>query len=193
MRITEENRLDLLVWRQSLLSPDSHYRPFMDVVSWNAEEINMYSDASGNYCLGFGAYCGSEWTFGQWDKEFCQWTSPSIEYLELYTVLVGVLNWIKLFQNKRIVLFCDNESVIHMINNSSSSCKCCMVLVRMLVAEGIMRNVRIFAKHVRTKENGKADALSRLDLKRFWSLAGNSMNEQPTAIPQEIWPMTKLL
>ena len=63
----------------------------------------------------------------------------------------------------------------------------------MLVAEGIIRNVRIFARHVRTNHNGKADALSRLDFKRFWRLAGNMMNEVPSSIPQEIWPMNKLL
>ena len=46
-----------------------------------------------------------------------------------------------------------------MINNSTSSCKNCMVLIRIITAESILRNVRIFAKHVSTKNNGKADAL----------------------------------
>ena len=54
----------------------------------------MYSDASRNYKLGFGAYCGAEWSFGQWDTAFCEAVKPSIEYLELYAVLVGVLDWI---------------------------------------------------------------------------------------------------
>ena len=117
---------------------------------------------------------------------------PSIEYLELFGVLAGVLNWIKLFSNKRIVLFCDNESVVHMINQSSSSCKNCMVLIRWLTAESILRNVRIYAKHVRTKQNGKADPLSRLDFKRFWNLAGSRMNSSPSSIPEEIWPFQKI-
>ena len=42
----------------------------MEVLCLNAEQIDMYSDASGNFKLGFGAYCGTEWTFGQWDEEF---------------------------------------------------------------------------------------------------------------------------
>ena len=61
VRITEEHRLDLMIWRQLLTSPDSYYRPFMEVESWNACKIDMFSDASGNYTLGFGAYCGPEW------------------------------------------------------------------------------------------------------------------------------------
>ena len=61
-----------------------------------------------------------------------------------------------------------------------------MVLIRMLVAEGIFRNVWIFARHVRTKMNDKANALSRLDLKRFWRLAGGTMNNQPSTLPSTL-------
>ena len=192
VKISEENRLDLLVWKEFLAKPDNYYRPFMESTTVNAMELDMYSDASGNFKLGFGAYCGPEWTYGQWDTKFCQEVKPSIEYLELFVVLVGVLNWIKLFSNRRILLFCDNESVVHMINNSSSNCKNCMVSIRLLTSESILRNVRIFAKHVGTKENSKADALSRLDFKRFWNLAGSSMNSQQTGIPTVIWPMNKI-
>ena len=67
-----------------------------------------------------------------------------------------------------------------------------MVLIRLLVAESILRNVRIFAKHEGTKENGKADALLRLDLSRFWRLAGDTMNREKTPIPHDIWPMNKI-
>ena len=192
VKITEENRLDLEVWKHFLTYPDSFYRPFMEAVSLTAQDIDMYSDASGNYRLGFGSYCGPEWTFGQWDEVFCKQQKPSIEYLELFAVTVGVLNWIKIFKNKRIYLFCDNEAVVHMINNSSSKCKNCMVLVRLITAESMICNVRVFAKHVGTKQNGKADALSRLDFKRFWELSKSSMNQDCSSIPDNIWPISKI-
>ena len=192
VKISDENKLDLLVWQEFLSHPDAFYRPFMDTIAINAEQIDMYSDASGNYDLGFGAYCGPEWTYGAWDSKFCALVKPSIEYLELFAVLVGVLNWIKLFRNRRVILFCDNISVVHMINNSTSSCKNCMVLLRLLISHSILMNVRVFARHVGTKENSKADVLSRLDFSRFWKLAGQNMNSQSTAIPQELWPMSKL-
>ena len=192
VKITEEHRLYLLIWKEFLEAPESLYRPFMETVALNAQEIDMFSNASGNYALDFGAYCGPEWVYGQWDTGFYNQVNPSIEYLELYAVLVGVLNWIHIFANRRIVLFCDNESVVHMINNSSSNCKNCMVLMRLLFAECIFRNVRLYAKHVRTNDNVKADALSRLDLKRFTRLAYGSMNQSPSEIPKEIWPMHKL-
>ena len=193
VKISQENKLDLLVWKEFLTHPDSFYRPFMESVTLNAEEIDMFSDASGNFSLGFGAHCGPEWTYGKWNKAFCEKTKPSIEYLELFGVTVAVLNWIKFFANRRIVLFCDNELVVHMINGSSSKCKNCMVLIRIIVSESILQNARIYAKHVGTKQNGKADALSRLDFNRFWSLSPKGqMNRLPTSVPDVLWPMEKI-
>ena len=92
VKISEENRLDLMVWKEFLAQQDSFYRPFMDTVALNAEQIDMYSDASGNFELGFGALCGPEWSYGQWNKSFCEKYKPSIEYLELFGVTVAVLN-----------------------------------------------------------------------------------------------------
>ena len=60
VKITQENKLDLMVWRWFLDEPDCFYRPFMETISLNAIEIDMYSDASRNFSLGFGAYCGPE-------------------------------------------------------------------------------------------------------------------------------------
>ena len=67
VRISEENRMDLRVWQRFLEYPLAFARPFMDFNMLTASVIDMYSDASRNFNLGFGAYCGTEWTFGQWD------------------------------------------------------------------------------------------------------------------------------
>ena len=115
VKISEEHRLDLLVLKQFLSSPGSLYRPFLDLVAINAEELDMFSDASGNYKLGFGAYCGHEWIFGQWDFNICNTHKLSIEYLELYAVLAGVLKWIRLFTNRRIILFCDKHPLANIV------------------------------------------------------------------------------
>ena len=191
VRISEENRLDLAIWKQFLLFPNVFSRPFMDLNTVTAEELDMYSDASGSFRKGFGALCENEFTFSQWDYDFMLLAQPSIEYLELFGVTVAVLIWLKNFQNMRIVLFCDNESVVRMINNSSSKCKNCMVLIRLITLESMVRNTRIYAKWVSTRNNGKSDALSRLQFKRFRSLAPY-MSEHPVQIPEVLWPMSKL-
>ena len=57
--------------------------------------------------------------------------------------------------------------------------------------EAMVLNVKVSARHVGTKANGKADALSRLDMKRFRKL-GPKMDLHPSAIPDEIWPLNKV-
>ena len=132
----------------------------MDFRNFSAEDIDMYSDASKNSEFGFGAYCRDEWCYGKWDKQFLEAVDPSIQYLELFAVTVAVVNWIHNFKNKRILLFCYNQSVVQMINKSSSRCKKCMVLIRMITLQGLINNVKIFAKYVPIWANDKADALS---------------------------------
>ena len=58
--IKQEHQLDLEVWKQFLSQPQVYSRPFMDFSKVTAQEIDMYSDASRNFCKGFGAYCGTE-------------------------------------------------------------------------------------------------------------------------------------
>ena len=82
-----------------------------------------------------------------------------------------------------------------MINGSSSSCRNCMVLIRFIVLEGLKKNVRIFAKHVRSENNEISDALSRF----WWGTfklkqikQGKMMEAQKTKISSEIWPIQKI-
>ena len=80
-------------------------------------------------------------------------------------------------------------SAVEMINSSSSSCKNCMVLIRLLVLKGLVENVRIFARHVSGKANQFSDALSRLKLDHFWYLSkqhNRTFNTDPTEMPTDI-------
>ena len=192
LNVTNEHKLDLATWQYFLSQPTIFSREFILPQIHTAQIIDIFSDASRNFKLGFGAYCGSEWSFGQWDEEFYSEVQPSIEYLELFGVAVAVLNWLKLFRNKKIVLFCDNQAVVNMINNSTSNCRNCMVLLRMIVLEGLVCNTRVFAKYVKSKDNGKADAISRLQWHRFRKLTGQTMNLNPTPVPSCLWPMDKI-
>ena len=66
-----------------------------------------------------------------------------------------------------------------------------MVLVRLIVLECMVHNVRVTAEWVAAGDNGKADALSRLAFKRFRRL-GPNMDSHPTKLPVEIWPVSKI-
>ena len=120
---------------------------------------------------------------------------PSIEYLELFAVTVSVLLWLHKVKNTRICLFTDNESVKNMINNTSSSCKNCMVLIRIIVLKALEFNVRIEAKHVSSKSNLLADSLSRMQFGTFFYEAnrrGLYLHEPPETIPSEVWPVQNI-
>ena len=135
VRIKQENKLDLKVWKSFLQNSQIFCRPFVEFGMLQIEEIRMYSDASGNYRSGgFSAWCEKSWLQANWDASFVLKTRSSIEYLELFAVTAVVLAWAGRYKDRRMVrLFCDNQSVCHMLNTSSSSCKYCMVLIRLIV------------------------------------------------------------
>ena len=194
VNLNSEVRSDLKVWKVFLEQPEVFCRPFIEFSKyWFADELNFYTDSSKNFLLGMGGYCDHEWFMQQWDFDFVKDKNPSIQYLELYAITAGILTWIHKFQNKRVVIFTDNTGARDVINDSSSGCKNCMVLVRLIVLGGLKRNVRIFAKYVKSADNGIADSLSRLQWHRFKNLTkGLNMNEVGTEVPSEIWPMQKI-
>ena len=149
VRVNKEMREDLVMWQTFIAHPSIFCRPFLDFSRvLEAESIRFYMDASGNYSLGMGGICEQSWFCKMWDTKFVSMVKPSIEYLELFAVIAGILFWIKRFQNCRIVLYCDNISVVYMLNKSTSSCMNCMALIRLITLECLLQNMRIYAKYV---------------------------------------------
>ena len=142
IKVTPDIREDLKMWLQFLHEPTVYCRPFLDFSQIiTADKVDWYTDALGQ--IGHGGICGNRYFQGRWSPGFIDNFKPSIEYLELYAVAVSVLLWAKLFANKRICIFVDNESVEKMICNSSTNCKNCLVLIRKIVLECMTWNVRL--------------------------------------------------
>ena len=159
IKVNQEIKQDLTVWKKFLMNPIVYCRPFIDYSDiLSADVIEWFTDASGK--IGFGGICDSHWFTDKWDAQFLDEQKPSIEYQELFTIMVSILLWCHKFSSRRICLFCDNQSVVHMLNISSSNCKNCMKLIRVITLRSLEHNVRIFAKYVRTDKNYFADALS---------------------------------
>ena len=135
VRLDQEFKDDCKVWQAFLSKPEFRRvcRPFVD---WDrfemSEELNFTSDASAAENLGFGCVFAKRWCFGQWEPNFIRENKPSIEFLELYGLCVTVFTWIHLLRDRRIVIFCDNLTIVNVVNNASSSCRRCMYLIRML-------------------------------------------------------------
>ena len=165
INLDQEFKNDCKVWLTFLNDDNvmSVYRPFVDLaVIRNATELFFYTDASMSLRHGgFGAVFGKNWLAGQWGKTFLSEAKPSIEFLEMAALVIAVFTWIDSLANSRVVLFCDNTSVVKMLNSTSSSCDKCMKLIRLLTLKCLNFNTRIFGKHVRYESNEIADALSR--------------------------------
>ena len=129
--------------------------------------------------------------YAQWPDNYITKYKPSIEYLELFALLATVLNWIHRFQNRRIILFCDNQSFVQMVNNTTPSCKNCMVLIRMLVLKSLTDNVRLFARYIRSKDNTAVDFLSHLRINEFKKLK-STWDKTSTTVLTELWPPQKI-
>ena len=188
--------LDCKVWKRFLTEiPEVVLcRPFVDLDSFEYTHVlNFYTDAAVNFNNGgLGGIFNKRWIAKQWDKKFLQDCKPSIEFLELFALTTGILTWSHLLVNTRIVIFCDNTSVQDMVNSMATSCVQCRKLIRLLAWDGVVKNRRIFVRHVRSKLNSLADALSRNQMDEFWSKVPVGMNEKPDEIPKELWPVSKL-
>ena len=196
VKIRAEMRMDLEMWLSFLQHPTVYARKFMDLDNEiTSEEVDFYTDASANPQLGCGGICDGEWFIQQWDEKFIRKCQPSINYLELYAMTVAISNWIHKFQNRKITIFCDNMSVVQMVNNNSSKCKNCMVLIRIIVLKALTHNVKISVKHVPGKQNKFSDWLSRLEYKKFKQHAktcNRKFANSPTTMPEDIWPMENI-
>lgn len=168
LKVDGEMRKDLFIWLQFLEQEESQInRPFIDLnKKLLATEVQFFTDASKK--VGFGGFCQGSYFWGEWESaSWVKKNNVEIAWMELYAVTVGIILFAQRFQNKRIVLFCDNQSVVGMLNNASSTCKRCMILIRIITLISVRVNARFFAKYIKTSRNKLADALSRKDWKKI--------------------------
>ena len=170
-------------------------RPFVDF-SENPQYHNLdfYSDAAKSGKLGMGAIYRNNWIVAKWGNEFIQNMDPSIEYLELFALTAAVITWSDLseLRNMRIIIYCDNQAVVHMVNTMASNCYQCRKLIHILALDGMKKNRHILVKYVRSSDNTLSDALSRLDFKHFWKYAPKDMNRTPSKIDSRLLPPESL-
>ena len=196
-RITLDSEFlnDCQMWEKFLCNADSKIlcRPFIDLKGiQTATKLNFYTDASGSLKSGgFGAIYNDRWIFGIWEKDFMKKCNPSIEFLELYALCLGIFTWATELTDCRIVVFCDNKSVRDMVNSTSSKCDKCMKLIRLLVLNCLQFNRKIYVLYVETHKNTLADALSRGNFRTFWKFAPANTRKRPDHLPDEIWPVAK--
>ncbi len=176
IRVTRECQLDLEWWSDFLLSWDGVY--FFDLPEWvPLADFELSSDASGK--KGFGVYYNGVW----FAKVWLEAQQPlGMAYKELFPIVIACHIWGPSWSRKRIKFWCDNQSVVHILQSGTSKDVKIMHLVRALYLITAKYNFRVCASHIPGKTNRIADSLSRFNLQEFFRLAPNA-NPTPVEIP----------
>jgi hypothetical protein len=180
IRLTKESRLDIVAWL-SFLKEYNGVSIFIDSEWMASHTVDFYSDSSG---LGFAAVFGTRYVQGSWPAS---WINYSIALKELYPITLAIELWGPLLSSKRILLYCDNQSVVAIINSQTSKCPLIMRLVRRLTVAAMSSNLVLRSHHIPGSSNTLADHLSRfchLQARRVapW------LNESPDLIPTHLLP-----
>ena len=98
----------------------------------------------------------------------------SIGWQELFPIVVACAIWFPHFSGKQVQFWCDNESVVAIINSGHSKAPRIMDLLRFLVLVSMKHNFFVRVCHVPGVCNETADAVSRFQDACFWAVAPNA-------------------
>ena len=188
IRLDAEYKADCKVWLSFLQQNGraSVCRPFIDLEEkLNAVELDFYSDAAKGVKLGLGAVFQQHWLFAQWENDYINVCNPSIEYLELLGLCIAVFAWSEELRNRCFIVFCDNQSVVTMVNNTTAKCANCMMLIRLLTLRSLIFNMRVFTKWTPSSKNIRANLLSRQKINKFMKITKDKqIDPLPTTLPE---------
>lgn len=111
--------------------------------------------------------------------------SLSMALLELYPIVMSAILWGNQWTKKRIIFRCDNLSCVYILRKGRSPCSNIMLLMRRLTWCAAMNNFSFYAEHVRSKDNGISDSLSRFQMDRFRHLAPYAEEKPVRCVPYQ--------
>ena len=111
--VTREIKKDLQMWIVFL----QEYGDSSPIPCLNPPQLEVFSDASASVTLGWGMWCGRKWMSGGWDETFFHIYHPSIDFLELYAVVIAVYEWSDIMANKHVIVHSDNIPTVAVIND----------------------------------------------------------------------------
>ena len=184
LRVGSHIRLDLTMWL-NFFENFNGVSVFHDRFWVSNEEVQLFTDSSG--CFGFGIYFCDQWSCAAWPKLWHETgLTTDITVLELFPIVVAIEIWGSELKNKKIKFFCDNMSVVHIINKMSSKSVVVMKLIRYLTLLCLKFNIVVKSSHIEGKRNQICDALSRFQWTKFRLLAPKA-DKSPREVPSHLW------
>ena len=179
VRLNREFFKDLAMWRVFITKWNGRSF-FLESSTTPAPDLELFTDAPST--SGFGGFFRGKWFQGRWpphlrlDKD----RGISIEWQELFPIVVVCAIWHPFFAGKRLQFWCDNESVVTIINSGHSKAPRIMDLVRFLVLISMKHDFLVRARHVPGVSNKIADALSRFQMQR--TILGPCSRSRPESL-----------
>jgi hypothetical protein len=179
-------KADLEVWKVALENQRIEV-PWIDHLFLSQNDFDFYTDASGKAEKGCGVYLQGEWCSLQWPPGYVITGHANMLLLEMIPVAIAIETFLDRFESRRIRVFSDNEGVVFSLNRASCECPDTMPLIRLIFLRSIQKNFRLTAKYIHTKENTKADNLSRLQMDEFRQEVPEA-SPTPFQPPSHLWP-----
>ena len=160
---------------------------------WHEPDVSMATDS----CLdGCGGICNNEFFHSTFPSAISKQDLP-IHKLEFLAVLVGARIWGHKFRGQKIRMYCDNKSVVDVINHSKTKDPFMATCLRELWLVVSEHEFELRAVHLPGEEKRVADRLSRWHLddkyrNAFESFSSGS-NYQEVYIDYEIFGFSGVL
>jgi hypothetical protein len=147
--------------------------------NWTLSSVLCFAADASN--AGMGAVYLKHW----WSAPF----NPAhlklpIAWRELFAIIVSCRIWGHAWSTKRVLIECDNQTIVHSVNNGSSKNPNIMSLIRDLFFIGSYFTFDIRLKHLPGVRNVGPDLLSRLKIIQFKQTFPGA-NANPTPIPPD--------
>jgi hypothetical protein len=168
---------DLAWWEHVLINKESYSMSFQAPHKLFPFEHWLASDSSLFAC---GGTCGNHWFSLEFPEAMRQSTSD-IAVKELAALVLTVLVWGIERSGSRLVMGCDNQAVIAILNSGSSKNPVLMSLMRFFVLECLRLNVSISPIYVRSEDNTGPDLLSRMKVAEYLRF-DTSADQVPTPV-----------
>ena len=86
----------------------------------------------------------------------------TIVHLEMLNVVIALRTWAKYWQHTKVIIFCDNLAVVHVVETNRTRDEFLALCLRNIWLLAALHDVEIVFKHIPGENNIKADVLSRI-------------------------------
>ena len=155
--LSESFKKDIRWW--TLFMTEFNGVSYIPPLVWHEPDVTFSTDS----CLtGCGGICGREYFHMSYPEEIMRRQHP-IHALEMLAVLVAVRFWGKYCVGGKIQIYCDNESVVRVLNSSKTKDEFLGSCLREIWLEVSKWGFELRTIHLPGVENRIADWLSRWD------------------------------